>query len=71
MENNFLHSADKSGDVLLTADETVEMLKLGNRKALYWLNYTKQGPPARKLGRELRYWRSEVIAYMNALPAAS
>jgi predicted DNA-binding transcriptional regulator AlpA len=47
------------------------MLKLRDRKALYWLNYTRQGPPPRKLGREPRYWRSEVIAYMNALPAAS
>jgi predicted DNA-binding transcriptional regulator AlpA len=57
-------------DVLLTADETAELLKLPNVKALYWLNYTKQGPPARRLGRELRYLRSDVLAYIASLPAA-
>jgi hypothetical protein len=68
MQNNAPRSAE---DVLLTTDETVEMLRLKDRKALYWLRYTKQGPPAFKLGRELRYWKSEVLAYLESLTAAA
>jgi predicted DNA-binding transcriptional regulator AlpA len=60
----------QNGD-LLTAEETVALLRLRDLKALYWLNYTRKGPPPRKLGRELRYFRSEVLAYIDSLPAAA
>ena len=55
--------------VLLNADETVTLLKLKNRKALYWLNYKQQGPAPRKFGREVRYVESEVLAFIQNLAA--
>ena len=69
METKTLQNAED--DILLTADETVRMLKLKNRKALYWLNYTGQGPSSVLIGRELRYFKSDVLAYIDGLRPAT
>jgi predicted DNA-binding transcriptional regulator AlpA len=53
---------------LLTAEETAALLRI-DVKALYWLNYSQKGPKRRRLGRELRYLRSDVVAWFDSLPA--
>lgn len=34
-------------------------------KAIYWLNYTGDGPKGHKIGRGLRYRRSEVERWLR------
>lgn len=56
-------------DELLTAQQVAEMLKLKNVKSLYWLRYQGKAPECIKIGRELRFRRSSVLAWLDAQPA--
>jgi predicted DNA-binding transcriptional regulator AlpA len=63
-------------DELLTAPELAPELKL-TVKQLYWMNHAGTGPPYLKIGRECRYRRSDVTAWLESrrvdsgLPAPS
>jgi predicted DNA-binding transcriptional regulator AlpA len=54
-------------DVILTADETAGLLRI-TKRALYELNQAGTGPARRKVGRELRYIRSDVLDWFRSLP---
>jgi excisionase family DNA binding protein len=56
-------------DEILTADEAAALVKI-TKRALYELNQAGTGPARRKVGRELRYWRSDVLDWFDGLPAA-
>jgi predicted DNA-binding transcriptional regulator AlpA len=64
-----LSSAMSEVDELLTTAEAAALLKI-DVKALYWLRYTRNAPKARKIGRELRFLRSDVIAWIIGHPAS-
>jgi excisionase family DNA binding protein len=52
-------------DELLTAQDLADLLKV-NRQAVYWLNHNGEGPPRYRIGRELRYRRSAVNAWLES-----
>jgi predicted DNA-binding transcriptional regulator AlpA len=53
-------------DELLRVDGVAALLKK-NRQAVYWLNYTGNGPPRYRLdGRTIFYKKSEVLAWIEA-----
>jgi excisionase family DNA binding protein len=54
---------------LLTVEELCDLLKV-TRSALYGMRYTRTAPPAIKIGRQLRFRRSDVEAWIAARPAA-
>lgn len=52
----------------LSTKELADWLGL-TPKAIYWLNYTRQGPQGHKIGRGLRYRRSEVERWLRSRAA--
>jgi excisionase family DNA binding protein len=56
-------------DSLLTVDELAEYIQRP-KATLYAWKYRGEGPPAIKVGRELRYRESDVIAWLDRLAAA-
>lgn len=50
----------------MTADEVAQELRLPSVKTLYAWRYRKIGPPAARIGRHLRYRRSDVDAWAKA-----
>jgi predicted DNA-binding transcriptional regulator AlpA len=55
-------------DKILTADEAAGLLRI-TKRALYELNQAGTGPARRKVGREVHYWRSDVLDWFDSLPA--
>lgn len=54
---------------LLTVDDVCAMLRI-TRSALYGLRYYRKGPPAIRIGRQLRFRRADVEAWLASQPAA-
>lgn len=53
-------------DRLLTAEELATYLKRPVATLYAW-RYRREGPPAIRVGRELRYRESEVVAWLDRL----
>jgi len=51
-------------DEWLTAEEVAAELRLASVKTLYKWREQRKGPPALKIGRGLRYTRSDVNAWI-------
>jgi predicted DNA-binding transcriptional regulator AlpA len=51
-------------DELWTVDDLADFLKIPKATIYNW-NYLRVGPQPMKVGRRLRWWRSEVIAWVN------
>ena len=51
-------------DELWTADDLSDFLKVP-KATLYNWNYLRVGPRPLKIGRHLRWWKSEVIEWVN------
>jgi excisionase family DNA binding protein len=50
---------------MLTPDEVCTWLKIPKKTLYRWTSDRHRGFPYRRLGKHLRFWRSEIIAYMN------
>jgi excisionase family DNA binding protein len=55
-----------SDDPLLTPNETVEYLRLPSTNTLYGWRYANRGPRSIKVGRHVRYRRSDLDAWLAA-----
>ncbi len=53
------------GDVLLTTAEVAELCRTVASTVRYW-RFTGQGPPGFKVGTRVLYWRSDVLAWLQA-----
>ena len=51
-------------DELLTLQQVAELLDVSPNTIYYW-RYQGTGPRGHKVGKWLRYWRSDVIAWMS------
>lgn len=56
--------AGKQADELMTAEEVAAVLKLPSVTTLYDWRLKRKGPRSARVGRGLRYWRSEVDAWI-------
>lgn len=52
------------GDELLTLQQVAELLDVSPNTIYYW-RYQGTGPRGHKVGKWVRYWRSDVIAWMS------
>lgn len=57
----------ESRNEVLTADEVAALLKVG-KSTVYRLASNPEGLPARKVGREWRFLRSEVVNWLRQNP---
>lgn len=48
----------------MTTQELADWLRI-TPKAIYWLNYTGEGPKGHKVGRGLRWRRSDVERWLR------
>ncbi len=56
-------SAD-ARDELLTLQDVAEFLEVSPNTVYYW-RYQRTGPKGHKVGRQVRYWRSDVLAWLE------
>ncbi|MDG2023652.1 MAG: helix-turn-helix domain-containing protein [Actinomycetota bacterium] len=49
---------------LMTVDEVAELLQIPKSTLYYW-RYQRQGPPALRLGRALRYRRTDIENFVE------
>lgn len=57
------HSAH-SDDTMLTIDEAVELVRSPVATLRYW-RHLDTGPHSFRIGRAVRYWRSDVLAWLH------
>lgn len=55
---------DLREDQLLTLQQLAELLDVSENTIYYW-RYQRTGPKGHKVGRHVRYWMSDVIAWMD------
>lgn len=55
---------------MLTVSDLAELLKV-EKQSVYWMNKTGRGPKRIRVGREVRYRRADVEAWLkrNEVPA--
>jgi predicted DNA-binding transcriptional regulator AlpA len=60
------HSPDTEPemDTLLSLDEAAALVRAPVATLRYW-RYLGTGPRSFRVGRAVRYWRSEVVAWLN------
>jgi len=49
---------------LMTVDEVAELLQIPKSTLYYW-RYQRQGPPAVRIGRALRYRKTDINAFVE------
>ena len=65
-----MSNTSRLGDELLSINDAANLS--GHSIATYrWYRATGTGPKSWKCGRYVRYWRSDVVAWMTAQEAAS
>ncbi|QWC86564.1 helix-turn-helix domain-containing protein [Nocardioidaceae bacterium] len=55
----------RTGDALLTLGEVSELVRVPAATLRYW-RHIGEGPHSFKVGRCVRYWRAEVIEWLEA-----
>ena len=55
---------DLRDDKLLTLQQLAELLDVSENTIYYW-RYQRTGPKGHRVGRHVRYWMSDVIAWMD------
>lgn len=51
-------------DQLLTLQDVAELLEVSPNTVYYW-RYQRTGPKGHKVGRRVRYWKSDVLAWLR------
>ena len=51
-------------DQLLTLQQVAELLDVSPNTIYYW-RYQGTGPQGHRIGKRVRYWRSDVLAWMS------
>lgn len=51
-------------DELLTLQDVAELLEVSPNTVYYW-RYQRTGPKGHKVGRRVRYWRSDVMEWLQ------
>jgi predicted DNA-binding transcriptional regulator AlpA len=63
MTENFNH-ADNAEDTMLTLDEAAELVRAPVATLRYW-RHMGTGPRSFRVGRAVRYWRGDVVAWLH------
>lgn len=56
--------AADGGHELLTLQQVAELLEVSPNTIYYW-RYQRTGPRGHKVGRQVRYWKSEVLRWLE------
>ncbi|MDP9069243.1 MAG: helix-turn-helix domain-containing protein [Actinomycetota bacterium] len=51
-------------DQLLTLQDVAKLLEVSPNTVYYW-RYQRTGPKGHKVGRRVRYWKSDVLAWLR------
>lgn len=63
MSENFNH-ADGNEDIMLTLNEAAELVRAPVATLRYW-RHMGTGPRSFRVGRAVRYWRGDVVAWLH------
>jgi predicted DNA-binding transcriptional regulator AlpA len=63
MTENF-NAADETEDVMLTLYEAAELVRAPVATLRYW-RHMGTGPRSFRVGRAVRYWRGDVVAWLH------
>ena len=58
------HHLPSRDDQLLTLQDVAELLEVSPNTVYYW-RYQRTGPKGHKVGRRVRYWKSDVLAWLR------
>jgi predicted DNA-binding transcriptional regulator AlpA len=61
---NHRAAAKHAGDQMLTLQEACAFLRLAEGTLRYW-RHTGAGPKSFKIGRHVRYWRTDLILWLT------
>lgn len=57
------HRPSREGDELLSLQDVAELLNVSPNTIYYW-RYQGTGPQGHRVGKRVRYWRTDVLAWM-------
>lgn len=63
MTANF-HRPDDTEEIMLTLDEAAELVRAPVATLRYW-RHMGTGPRSFRVGRAVRYWRADVLAWLH------
>lgn len=66
LPNGAVHLAAMNDNEIMTGAQVAELLQISVRTLEDW-RLTQTGPPYRKMGKHVRYLRSEVLAWFEGL----
>ncbi|KQV75227.1 hypothetical protein ASC61_09555 [Aeromicrobium sp. Root344] len=64
MTENFNRASDEGEAVMLTLDEAAALVRTPVATLRYW-RHMGTGPRSFRVGRAVRYWRADVIAWLH------
>jgi len=64
MTENFNRASDEGEHVMLTLDEAAALVRTPVATLRYW-RHMGTGPRSFRVGRAVRYWRADVVAWLH------
>lgn len=64
MTENLNRANDEADDTMLTLDEAAAMVRTPVATLRYW-RHMGTGPRSFRVGRAVRYWRADVVAWLH------